>query len=272
MRKFLICFAVIMAMMMIGGRAMAVPFGDGGFALQGVLDNITQSPPNNSSINVLTDEVNDSLDSIWAIHGSGGSVNTVIIELASWANNNLFGVYDPANPAKMVQIFGGAATAGASAVLSILADGSVLVNYVDSGLDFNGNVYGYYLDSTAAPQPWTGGVWYSNTSLNADGMDHMAAYQGNGTDIIQIPPYSAGTWSPDEYVLAFEDLHAMHWGNQNGINDGFPEWGDIEPDFTDFVVIVESTSPVPEPATLLLLGLGLGLVGLAGLKRKNFMD
>jgi hypothetical protein len=78
MRKFLICLAVIMALTMIGGRAFAVPFGDGGVALQGVLDNITIGPnPGVSSVNVLTDALTDNMDSYWAIHGSGGSVSTV---------------------------------------------------------------------------------------------------------------------------------------------------------------------------------------------------
>jgi hypothetical protein len=255
MRKFFICLAVIMALTMIGGRASAVPFGDGGAALQGVLNSITIAPnPNVSSTNVLTDEIPDTLDSYWAIHGSGGSVSTVIIELAAFANTNMFGIFDSSNPMKMVQIFGGAATTGSQALLSILGDGSVIVNFIDTGIDFTGNSFGYYLDSTLGGP--TGGLWYSDTSLNADGMDHMAAYQGNAIDTIQILPFAPGIWDNDEYILAFEDTSGRTWtGN--------------EPDYTDFVVMVESVDPIPEPATLLLLG--LGLVGVAGLNRKKFM-
>jgi hypothetical protein len=94
----------------------------------------------------------------------------------------------------------------------------------------------------------------------------MGAYQGKDTDTIQILPYAPGIWDDDEYVLAFEDLHSMHWGNGNGINDG-PEWSDTEPDFTDFVVMVESVSPIPEPSSMLLVG--AGLIGLVGIGRKK---
>jgi hypothetical protein len=201
------------------------------------------------------------MDSYWSIDGAGGSVTTLVIEVAQWANTNLFGIYDAANPMKRVQVFDGASTTGSQSIMSILADGSVHVNFIDTGIDFAGNAFGYYVDSTLGHPGWTGGLWYSDTGLNADGQDHMYAYAGEGIDTIQILPYSPGLWDVDEYILAFEDLHSMHWGDQNGINDGYPEWSDIEPDFTDLVVIVESVTPVPAPGAVILAGIGTALVG-----------
>jgi hypothetical protein len=138
-----------MALTMIGGKAIALTFGDGGASLQGVFDNMTIGPnPGDSSINVLTDALDDTLDSYWAINGLGGSIDTLVIELAAWYSLNTFGIYDEANPMNRVQIFGGGQTTGSQALLSIMADGSVHVNFGDTGIDFAGNSFGYYLDST----------------------------------------------------------------------------------------------------------------------------
>lgn len=268
---------MVLTVFLFQSSVQAVPlFGDGGAGLQTVLNDITVPLGSGvSSVNVPTDYQEP--DSIWQIGGSGQASTTLIIEVAAWANFNSFGVYDAANSASKVQVFAGANGPGTLANVVITDgnpaydDGSVLINYVDSGVNFAGNALGFYLNSLGADPNWTGGVWHSADALNADGQDHMAAYQGTG-DQIKLPGLPEGPWLSNEYILAFEDLDSMHWGNGNGINDGYPEWSDTEPDFTDFVVMVESVSPVgvPEPGTLLLLGSGLvGLVGYARLRLKR---
>lgn len=229
--------------------AEAVSFGDGGAALQAVLDGITVPPP--SSIDVTTDEIADADDSAWSITATGGAVSTLIVELAGLATSNVFGVYDAADPTKQVTIFNGAASTGAQGLLSIKDDGSVFVNFVDTGVDFAGNMFGFFLDSTPSGEANTG-VWFSDTSLNSDGYDHMAAYQGTG-DLVDLPDVAPGVWTPSEYILAWEDL-------DGAIADG---------DFEDFVVMVESVQPVPLPGAVWLFGTGLmALVGFARRRRQ----
>ncbi|UCG48194.1 MAG: DUF4114 domain-containing protein [Phycisphaerales bacterium] len=238
MRRLLIM--TVACVMLAAGTAMANPIVTPG--LQGVLDNITVAPvAGSSSVNVYTDDLSDSMDSYWSITGTGTSAATLIIELANLANTNTFGVYDATNPASTVQIFNGAAGAGAKAALSIAADGSVSVNFVDTGVDFAANSFGYYLDATVGGQS----LWYSDTSLNPDGFDHMLAYQGKNVDTVQLPGSLPGLWTNNEWVLAFEDL-------DKSVTDA---------DFTDFVVMVESVNPVPAPGAVLLAGMGAGLVG-----------
>jgi hypothetical protein len=238
--------------LLIAAPAFAADFGDGGAALQGVLDGLTISAPGSSSINVATDMVQPDVDadSYWAIGGSGGSIATVVVELASYAGTNTFGVYDAANPANYVQLFDGSASAGTQSLMSILADGTVRLNFADTGIDFAGNNFGFYLDS-----PQGGGRYYSDTSLNEldDAgvlVDHMHAYQGVG-DTIEIPPFAAGPWTANEYILGWEDV-----------------LGGGDKDHTDFVVLVESVNPVPAPAAVWLGLLGLGAAGLRLRKRR----
>ena len=248
-RLLILSFAVLC---LCGSPAMAALFGDGGAALQGVLDGITVGGP--SSVNVATDELVDTqslgwpYDSDWAVGGAGGSISTVIVELASFGASNTFGVYDTANPTNSVELFTGAATTGSQVILSRLADGSVLVTFGDNGIDFADNMFGFYLDATVGNSN-SAAVFHSDTSLNTDGVDHMYAYQGVG-DTVQIFPFAAGTWASNEYVLAFEDIYGG---------------GDM--DFTDFVVMVESVTPVPVPAAVLLGMIGLGVAGLKLRKR-----
>ena len=170
--------------------------------------------------------------------------------MAAFKDGNKFGIYDKADPSKTIQVFAGLAGAGDQAIISIKADGSVFVNFADTGVNFAGNSFGFYLDSSVFAN---GGFWRSDTALNSDALDHMAAYQGKGTDTLQLPGLAPGTWMPNEFVLAFEDLDAS-------VSDR---------DFKDFVVMVESIKPVPVPdrgSTLVLLG--LTLLGVAGVTRK----
>ena len=233
------------AAMLTSGSSWAVTFGDGGTGLQGVLDGITVG--GSSSVDVVNDQL--APDAYWTLTGTGGSVTTLIVELAAFATGNTFGVYDMADSSKTVQIFNGAASSSDQATLSIMVDGSVKVNGIDSGINFAGNNFGYYLDSSnqtlgnpGDPGYGFGGMFYSDQNLNGDGVDHMVSYQGTDTDTVQLPGYFPGLWTDNEFVLAWEDLDGRAWNDY---------------DYTDFVVMVESVLPVPAPATLALLGLGL---------------
>jgi hypothetical protein len=241
--------AIALSGVLLAGNVVAAPatFGDGGTALQGVLDGITVG--GSSSVNVTTDALGDVQDTTWQIGGAGGALATLIIELAGFANSNIFGIYDLANPSSMVQIFNGAATSGSQAVVSILLDGSVTVNFGDTGVDFAGNAFGFYLDSTANAANG-GGLFHSDTSLNSDGLDHMYAYQGTG-DTIQVGGFAPGPWLSNEYILAWEDLVANV----------------ADRDYEDMVLIVESVRPVPLPPAVLLFG--SALIGVTAIARRR---
>lgn len=227
-------------------------------SLQSVLDNITISPNyHDSSVDVTTDMLPDDkgagpYDSYWSVTASGGSWSTIIVELCTGLtpDKQTFGVFDYADSTNYVELFAGSAGAGDQATLSIKADGSVWVNLSDSGKDFAANLFGFYFDTTAYG---AGSLRvYSDTALNSDGVDHMYAYQGKDIDTVQLPGLARGVWTDNEFVLAWE-----------GKYDGYA----MNYDYEDFVVMVESVTPIPVPGAVLL-----GLLGLtaAGVKLRRF--
>ncbi len=212
--------------------------------LQGVIDSITLAPvPGSSSVNVATDSIPDGQDSYWSLNASGGSVATIITN----GGITSFGIFDKSNPTSLVELFSAADTAGDQAVLSIKADGSVYVNFADTGVDFAGNAFGYYLEATPVGiTAFQSTIFYSDTTLNADAADHMLAEQGLGVDTVQIDGLVPGIWDTDEYIQGWENTYG----------------GGVE--FDDFVLMVESVQPlpgIPAPGAILLGGIGVCLVG-----------
>lgn len=235
--------ATAVALTTWAGAANAIFVGTPhGNDLQTILNNATVGPvPGTSSYDVNADQLSDDMDSYWQVLG-GGSTANLVFEFANNRNINTFGIYDRNDPTRYVELFTGPDSPPTQRQLSIAGDGSVFVDAVDSGVNFDSGVFGFYLGRATGP------LFYSDSSLNRGGSDQMAAYQGNNVDILNLVGLGPTLWTDDSYLLAWEDLH--YDGSDKDVND--------------LMVYVSSIShQIPEPGTLALLGLGLLGLGVA---------
>ena len=207
-------------------------------------------------IDVNNDMISDGNDANWTVSGSTGSFNIIMFELAGFASQNIFGIYDIYDPNNRIEIFSGSDSVGDNATL-VWKPGNIFEVNGDK-TTFSSSYFGYYL-TTPEINPTTSEkyTYFSETAKNVDQLDHMLAYQGDNQPFnfyATGDPKDYKPWQTGEYVLAWEDL---------------PNQGDK--DFDDFVVMVESVdpAPVPEPATMLLMG--IGMLAVAGSTRRKML-
>lgn len=198
----------------------------------------------NAVSDCLADGTGSGRDGAWSTQGQTSA--TILLELAGFANQNRFGIYDIANPSNRLEVFDGLAGAGESAALAFVAGPSGITVSVTRGGStrfapgaFLSDAFGFFLRT---PQ---GNVFFSQSELNAGGVDRMYAYRGNGATFTGGPAVVVGSlFGVNDAILAYEDL-------LRGDND-----------FQDFVVLVRGVAPIPLPAAGLLLLSALGGLSL----------
>jgi hypothetical protein len=250
MRKALIAIAASLVVApMAPTHAMKIIVD--GQGLTQVLDSITVG--GTSGIDVNDDQFLD--NDYWQVSAAGGSLGTAVdtgalaepsaVSVLANGAGLVFGVYDRSNIENRVPLFSTGDAEGSQYLMQIMMNGSVRINFEDSGVTFRRNNFGFYLTDGET-------TWFSDWNLNDQMSVHAIFFAGNG-DVLQIGDFAPGRFAPGEWLMAWET------GDTSGGSG----------EFNDFVLLVESVNPVPTPGTLALFGLGLVGVAFAVRRRRS---
>lgn len=181
-------------------------------------------------INVHNDQ--HTPDEWWQVGSSGFAGMGLAFELTRSDSLSIFGIYDVTDPTRFIPLLTGVPGVFGRNVLWNEGNTFCVLFTLGEGRycnTFGSSTFGFFLARTD-------GVFASEAHRNADGLDHMVAFQGGpgrGT-------LNGRHWLASEFLLAWENV-----------------LGGGDRDFDDFHVLVAPIIAVLEPGSLALLGIGL---------------
>ena len=212
-----------------------------------------------SNLNANTDQ---SPYAYFSVASSGTAAATYIATISYTVGDIEFGIYELGDTTNKVKVFDSdtmSLFSGLSVSIEfyptapagplVIASGG-LVGIVDSSTDYFSD-FGFYAISDY-------GTFYSEDALNPGGFTRMLTYAGLGDDVTigGVTGTDADHWYVASEVFAIGDVYTYD-----------PLLDATNGDYSDFIVQMESITPIPVPAAVLLGLLGLGA---AGIKMRKF--